>query len=241
MIEWLRSASADPQIEIGERTLPITVRRHPTARRMILRLTPDGSEVHVTMPRWGKTSEAVEFAHSRTDWLEGQLAKTAKASAAHVDGKIRFRGRDLEIEWDASWPRKPLLHEHSVAVGGPENSVLPRLQRWLESQALTLMADDLAEYCERADITPVPPVRLSRAKRRWGSCSSKGIVRVNWRLVQAPDHVRRSVVAHETAHLTHFDHSPAFHALLGEIFDDDLRAADRWLKRHGRGLYAAFG
>jgi predicted metal-dependent hydrolase len=66
-------------------------------------------------------------------------------------------------------------------------------------------------------------------------------VRINWRLVQAPDAVRRSVVAHEVAHLVHFDHSPRFHALLGEIFDDDLPAAERWLKAHGRGLYAAFG
>lgn len=241
MIEWLRSASADPQIEIGERILPIAVRRHPTARRMILRLKPDGSEIRVTVPRWGKTSEAVEFARSRTEWLEGQLAKTAEASAAHSDGKIRYRGRELEIEWEESWPRKPVLHEHSVAVGGPEDSALPRLQRWLEAQALAVMAKDLAHYCERAGIAPVPAIRLSRAKRRWGSCSSKGTVRINWRLIQAPDAVRRSVVAHEVAHLTHFDHSPAFYALLGEIFDDDLPAADGWLKAHGRGLYAAFG
>ena len=57
----------------------------------------------------------------------------------------------------------------------------------------------------------------------------------------APDHVRRSVVAHEVAHLVHFDHSPAFHALLGELYEGDLRQADHWLKREGRRLYAAFG
>jgi predicted metal-dependent hydrolase len=49
------------------------------------------------------------------------------------------------------------------------------------------------------------------------------------------------VVAHEVAHLTHFDHSPAFHTLLGALFDEDLRAADAWLKAHGRTLYATFG
>jgi predicted metal-dependent hydrolase len=49
------------------------------------------------------------------------------------------------------------------------------------------------------------------------------------------------VVAHEVAHLTHFDHSPAFHAHLAQLFDHDLPAADRWLKREGRSLYAAFG
>jgi len=49
------------------------------------------------------------------------------------------------------------------------------------------------------------------------------------------------VVAHEVAHLVHFDHSPAFYALLARIFDGEIASADRWLKAHGRGLYAAFG
>ena len=59
--------------------------------------------------------------------------------------------------------------------------------------------------------------------------------------MQAPDFVRRSVVAHEVAHLVHFDHSPAFHALLGRIYEADIRIADGWLREHGRGLYASFG
>jgi predicted metal-dependent hydrolase len=57
----------------------------------------------------------------------------------------------------------------------------------------------------------------------------------------APDEVRRSVVAHEVAHLVHFDHSAKFHALLGELFEGDIAEANRWLKREGRGLYAVFG
>ena len=57
----------------------------------------------------------------------------------------------------------------------------------------------------------------------------------------APPFVRRSVVAHEVAHLVHFDHSPAFHAFLGDIYDGDVREADRWLRREGRALYRLFG
>ena len=94
-------------------------------------------------------------------------------------------------------------------------------------------------YCDRAGLPPAQ-VRLSRAKRRWGSCSSKGVLRLNWRLVQAPDFVRRSVVAHEVAHLVHFDHSPAFHALLDTIYEGEIEDANRWLKQHGRTLYASF-
>jgi predicted metal-dependent hydrolase len=53
--------------------------------------------------------------------------------------------------------------------------------------------------------------------------------------------VRRSVVAHEVAHLVHFDHSPRFHALLAELYEADIAAANRWLKHHGRELYAPLG
>ena len=57
----------------------------------------------------------------------------------------------------------------------------------------------------------------------------------------APDFVRRSVVAHEVAHLVHFDHSPRFHALLDDLFEGSIEEANLWLKREGRKLYAAFG
>lgn len=57
----------------------------------------------------------------------------------------------------------------------------------------------------------------------------------------APDFVRRSVVAHEVAHLDHFDHSPRFHARLAELFEGEIAEANRWLRREGRSLYAAFG
>ena len=104
---------------------------------------------------------------------------------------------------------------------------------------------DIADYTRAAALDPVP-VALSRAQRRWGRCSDGGggkgkRIRLNWRLIHAPEFVRRSVVAHEVTHLVHFDHSPAFHALLAELYEDDIVAADRWLKQNGRSLYAHFG
>ena len=155
-------------------------------------------------------------------------------------------GRFFDRSWSfsAALPRKPGLAGDRLALGGPAETVARRVHRWLESEALRLLAEDLAHYCARAGVA-APRLRLSRAVRRWGSCSGPRdgthCIRVNWRLVQAPDEVRRSVVAHEVAHLVHFDHSPAFRALLAGLFEEDLGAADAWLKQHGRGLYGAFG
>ena len=245
MIDWLRRRSDDePRVTVAGRELPLLIRRHPRATRLTMRLAPDGSEVRITLPRWGRTLDALVFVRSRTEWLEHQLAAVPVAAPPAPGATLAYRGQRLAIEWDPRHARKPALAEDSVRLGGAEETVPARIRRWLEGEALRLLGEDLAQYCALAG-RPVPELRLSRAQRRWGSCSGpKGrgqCIRINWRLVQAPDHVRRSVVAHEVAHLVHFDHSPAFRTLLAGLFEGDLEAADQWLRHEGRGLYAAFG
>lgn len=244
MIDWLRSASArqplDPEIELGGQPVPIVLKRMKSARRLTLRLAPDGSEVRITLPAWAEGREAIAFAHARAGWLAEQHAKLPRRAAPEPGGEVRYRGRALRIAWDARAPRRPAVVDDSLRIGGPQSGLEPRIRRWLEAEALALAEADMQDYCAAAGLEPVP-IGLTRAQRRWGSCSDRSRIRINWRLVQAPDHVRRSVVAHEVAHLVHFDHSPAFHALLARIFEGEIADADRWLKEHGRGLYAGFG
>ncbi|GGD87411.1 zinc metalloprotease [Tsuneonella deserti] len=240
MIDWLRRGDAEPVVEAGGRSLPVALRRNPRARRLTLRVAPDGSEVRLTLPRWCPESEALAFARSRAEWIAGQLARVPERRAPGAGGTLLYRGQELQIDWREGFPRTPRTERGSVILGGPLEQVAGRLQRWLEGEAHALLTKDLEFYSERAGIA-VPRLLLSRAQRRWGSCSTGGTVRINWRLVQAPDHVRRSVVAHEVAHCLHFDHSPAFHAALKELFEGDVGEADAWIKAHGRTLYASFG
>jgi predicted metal-dependent hydrolase len=241
MIDWLRRAPDDlPKVEIAGQFLPVVLRRLPQSRRLTMRLAPDGSEVRVSMPRWGRSAEALSFVRSRADWLAAQLAKVPEPRASGVTDAVPWCGEMLDIRHDPLAPRRPVVEGAALVLGGPVSSVTQRVQRWLEDAALELLAADLAHYCARAGQT-VPGLALSRAQRRWGSCSTGGTIRINWRLVMAPPAVRRSVVAHEVAHLIHFDHSPAFHALLDQLYEADIKAANRYLKREGRGLYAWFG
>lgn len=244
MIDWLRHAGtasgAAPVIELGSASLPVEIRRHARARRMTMRLAPDCRAVRITLPRWGRTQDALAFAASRRDWLEAQLRHHEPRRTIGPGETIAFRGGMLLIDWAPTNRRNPVLAGDRLICGGPPEHLSSRVQRWLEQQALSLMTEDLACYCDKAGLA-VPNLRLSRAQRRWGSCSSRGAVRINWRLVQAPDAVRRSVVAHEVAHLVHFDHGPRFHALLADLFGEGLAEADDWLRRKGRSLYATFG
>lgn len=219
--------------------LPLVIRRHPTARRLTLRLAPDGGEARVSIPRWASFGEGRAFAMSRTGWLAAQRAAVPEVSALTPGDTVHFRGRPLTLEWDSALPRRPAIVGDALRLGGPVDGVEARVRRWLEGELLALAGIDLAYYCAAAQ-QPVPDLRLSRARRRWGSCSSSGTVRINWRLAMAPDFVRRSVVAHEVAHLVHFDHSPAFHGLLSRIYEGNVEDADLWLRRNGRALNAAF-
>ena len=75
MIDWLRRELSEPSITLHGRDVPLAIKRHPRAKRMTLRLAPNGEEVRVTLPQWGRTSEALEFARSRMGLLRrGQSA-----------------------------------------------------------------------------------------------------------------------------------------------------------------------
>jgi predicted metal-dependent hydrolase len=241
--DWLTPgrAAADLSITVGDRALPLVIRRLAHARRLTLRLAPDGSEVRVSAPRTARSAEVVAFAHAHAEWLTSQLIRVPAPTVVSSGGTVPFRGEHLTIAHEPRAPRRPQLGGGALRLGGTAESLPPRLRRWLEGEARRLMTQDLADYCARAGLTVTPPLSLSSARRRWGSCSARGNIRLNWRLIMAPDAVRRSVVAHEVAHLIHFDHSPQFHALLGDLFEGDLAAANRWLKREGQGLYAPFG
>lgn len=247
MIDWLRRTPKQPEpqarvrrtVDLDGRALPLAIRRLRTARRMTLRLAPDGSEARITLPPWGRVGEAIAFAQDRRDWLAAQLAALPAPHLVEPGGALPYRGERLTIEWRDDAPRKPVLDDGAVVLGGPRTALETRLKRWLEAEAQRLFAADAADYAAAAGLA-TPQVRLTRARRRWGSCATDGTIRLNWRLVMAPDPVRRSVVAHEIAHLVHFDHSPEFHVCLARIFEGDLRAANRWLKRDGRSLYSVF-
>ena len=81
-------------------------------------------------------------------------------------------------------------------------------------------------------------IAIREQKTRWGSCSSKGNLNFNWRLILAPEEVLDYVVVHELAHRREMNHSKAFYAIVGSVLPD-YRQARRWLREHGDSLWTA--
>ena len=79
-------------------------------------------------------------------------------------------------------------------------------------------------------------IAIREQKTRWGSCSSKGNLNFNWRLILAPEEVLDYVVVHELAHRREMNHSKAFYAVVESVLPD-YRQARRWLRDHGGSLF----
>jgi len=215
---------------------PLQLRRSKQARSIIVSADTVKGVVRLTLPSYASEQQALRFAQSKSGWLNERFAEAVPPVPVEDGGQIAFLGEPCIIRWSPDFARTPLLVEDEIRLGGPQEHIESRILRWLKTQARTIFADDLQFYCSRAG-TDLPRLAVGDARRRWGSCSGRQSIRLSWRLVMAPPHVRRSVVAHEVAHLTHMDHSRRFYALLDDIFESDRRVADRWLKDHGRGLH----
>jgi predicted metal-dependent hydrolase len=107
-------------------------------------------------------------------------------------------------------------------------------ESWYRQAARKLLTERVAWFASR-NAYPAQKLRISGARTRWGSCSSRGSLSFTWRLVMAPLEVVDYVVVHELVHLEHPNHSREFWQRVGEIMPD-YRARRGWLNANGAGL-----
>ncbi len=227
---------AAPSLSIAGRVLPIIVRRNAQARGYRLRYDAVRAQLRLTMPARGRLRPALEWVATQQDWILVQI-EAAPACVRLVPGALLpVEGVEREILWSRASPRAPALEEKCVLLGGPEESVGPRLVRWLKGRALERLRAETYDMAEGAGLV-VTTVSVGDPRGRWGSCAASGAIRYSWRLILAPPDVRRATVAHEVAHRLHMDHSPAFHAAHRDLLGEDPAPARQWLRAHGRALH----
>jgi predicted metal-dependent hydrolase len=232
-----KAQPSPPVIQLPDRALPVTVIRHQKARGYKLRLDRNG-EARLTMPARGSERDALTWARSQADWLAEQLGRRDEAGGCVLgDGAVfPLEGTPVTIRWWPDLPRRIVLDDGEMLVGGPQDHVGDRVLRWLKTRAKTVLTEETLEIAGAAGLR-VKSVGIGDPVSRWGSCAADGAIRYSWRLILAPPEVRISTVAHEVAHLKHLDHSPAFHAFHRAICPSDTRAARAWLKVHGVELH----
>lgn len=216
----------------------VEVVRHARARRMRLAVDPRDGRVRLTLPPRASLRQALAWAEEQRGWIAAQQARLPQSQPLVAGGRFPFRGRPVEIAWSARASRTPRLEGDTLLCGGPEAGLDRRVLRWLQAEALRTLSAETEEFAARAGVS-VARVSIGDARGRWGSCASSGAIRYSWRLILAPDFVRRATVAHEVAHRVHMNHAPAFHRLVATLFagEGDPDAARAWLRANGAALH----
>lgn len=203
---------------------------------MRLKVDRRTGEVVLTIPRRTSRRHALAWADGHRAWIEARLAEVAPAIPLVAGAEVPLYGRPHRIDWSPERPRTPKVEEGRLSVGGPAEGLGARLLRWLRRHALDVLAAETAEFAAKAGVT-VARIGVGDPLSRWGSCSSSGGIRYSWRLILAPDWVRRATVAHEVAHRVHMNHGQDFHRLVERLLGADPKPARLWLRRHGPVLH----
>lgn len=216
-------------ITIASREIPYTLKVSVRRRTIGMRVDRNGLTVHIPsrMPR--REIPAMLLKH--IGWIEKKLDQLATRLDTDLPemqwgqgAALNYLGRELKLLLKIGGLRSvPVINGDALLVCLPDLSNSTALKRkvlsWLRAQALEDFTRRIAIGAAQLGVK-TPPIKLSSANTRWGSCNSKGEIRLNWRLIQAPPHVIHYVVAHELAHLKEMNHSVQFWAWVAKLCPD---------------------
>ena len=115
------------------------------------------------------------------------------------------------------WIQNALERQAAKQAAHPEPTAAERAE--LIRRAKEILPQRTAYWSQLMGLYPTQ-IRITSARRRFGSCSSEGHICYSWRLMQYPPEAIDYVVVHELAHLKHMNHSPAFHVLVAKYLPD---------------------
>lgn len=229
------STSRSEPLSLPGLAWPIELRTHPRAKSMRLRLDEARELLVLTVPGRMSRRAALQWAGGQASWVEAQLSRLQPGEPLRPGAVIPFEGRDVRLSWDEGLPRSPAIVGEVLQCGGPIEAFSTRIERFLRSEARDRLSAATRDMAHQAGVT-VSGVSVGDARSRWGSCSASGAIRYNWRIILAPPHLLRWLVAHEVAHRRHMNHGPKFRALEVELYGGNVPAARAELRALGPRL-----
>jgi predicted metal-dependent hydrolase len=224
-------------IQIGSRIVTYQLTRR---RRRSIGMTIDERGLIVGAPKQAAIKEIENFIHSNGAWVIQKLeefagSNTRRHLAVRHGSRLPLLGAEVEVRIVAGANRVHWDEQTLVIAARPDADVDALARRAFKQRALALFGERLQAFAARGGHAAPPPLALSSARTRWGSCSEKTGIRLNWRLIHLPLALIDYVVAHELAHLREMNHSPRFWAEVATLFPD-WRNARRELKAQAGNL-----
>ncbi|WP_027211690.1 M48 family metallopeptidase [Burkholderia sp. WSM2232] len=227
-------------LTIGSRTLHYALKR--SARRSI-GFAIDSTGLTITAPRWVTLADIETAITEKQRWIFAKLiewqTRVEQRALPKVDWKdgaqVPYLGQPVRVKLGSpqgtlAFSAQDCALQVPLPLQADPQQIKDRVQGWLQGEAKRLFGERLAIYAEKLGVN-YRAYALSSAATRWGSCSSDGKIRLNWRLIHFPLSIIDYVVAHELAHLREMNHSPRFWQTVESIFPE-FREARQTLKSH---------
>lgn len=230
------------------RVVTYQVRVSQRARR--LRITISEGGITVTLPRAIARREAENFLQQNSDWVIAQLDRMERSRKkgtvpALPRDVILLRGKPTQITTVVDPERKSraLLENTGGRLKvhlppGAERNKGQIVEKGLRAMARSEIEKEVADQARRMRLSPAS-VSIRDQRTRWGSCSTRGALSFNWRLVMAPPEILQYVVVHELSHMREPNHSPAFWKVVAQYYPN-FREARSWLKKNAALLRPVF-
>lgn len=224
----------------------VRVRRSRRTRHVRLHIDEHG-EVTASVPARFAAHRIDPIVQERADWLHDVLTRMElKSRDTQVDlergDPVRWFGRWLPTELERGGKRavvrylldeeegRELLHLRVPDGDDPHDALVA----WYRREARTVFEERTAYWAAKFGLE-YGKVSVREQRTRWGSCTHRGDLSFNWRLVLAPVWVLDSIIVHELCHIEELNHSDRFWALVDERFPRHVEASE-WLRVHGAAL-----
>jgi predicted metal-dependent hydrolase len=217
------------------RNVPITYQARPRVRSITARYLAHKQCFSLIIPQKIARKTVEEFLHTHHDVLCAHLATLPTTIPLMHGQKIPIFDEMHELVALPTELPYPTLCVPTSAAQCPSmtKKILEgMLRERLELSIALALTNPIFSHLH--DVRPRLTLRDSHS--RWASCAPNGDMMFSWRLAFAPLHVVHYVAMHETAHLIHRNHSPAFWQLTRTLCRDTDRATG-WLKQHGKELF----
>ena len=206
---------------LGSQIVVYTLKQAP---RLRLTMTIDERGLTVGAPLRIRLSEVEAFLRGHAGWVHKKLAEYAGSHARrHVavrDGtRLPMLGAEIAVRVVPGANRIRWQDQELLLEARPDADCDALARRALQRRAMVVFAERVDCYAQAMG-RPAPALGLSNARTRWGSCSARTGIRLNWRLIHLSLPLIDYVVAHELAHLVEMNHSRRFWAVVESIYPD---------------------
>jgi len=215
-----------------------------TARRSVqIQVNADAS-ISVRAPKWVSKDHIHRFIQSKSNWIIKKQSQIQQRLLHQSEASFElgyyylYLGRYYQLHASKVPLSEPVAISDNMEISLESNLGLEKtLNQWYRKKALTYFEQETIRISRLHGLS-FSEISLSQAKRRWGTCTAQKKIRLNWRLILAPESVIEYVICHELAHTRHFHHQRSFWKLV-ESMCPNWKSHQAWLSEFGHFLHGS--